>query len=162
MAVLPQRHSPPRCSICCTTPVGTRPVKPLSRCHHRAAALLVVLATEGGWRAQQLAAVFWPEATPEDARHHLRINLHRAQRADGLGVRPRALEAERHRVRLTAPSRPRAFGRHRHRAQHPGPWLQGWHLGGYEGFPGWRVAAQRCLLDRWQRATVQTPSTAPK
>ncbi|MFO1228519.1 AAA family ATPase [Roseateles sp.] len=126
------------------------------------AALLVVLATEGGWRTrEQLAAVFWPEATPEDARHHLRINLHRARSVLTAWGAPEGLEAERHRVRLTAPCDLVPLDDTATAPQHPGPWLQGWHLGGYEGFQEWRMAAQRRLLDRWQRAAVQAPSTAP-
>lgn len=126
------------------------------------AALLVVLATEGGWRTrEQIAAVFWPEATPEDARHHLRINLHRARSMLAAWGAPEGLEAERHRMRLTVPCDLVPLDDTATAPQHPGTWLQGWHLGGYEGFQEWRMAAQRRLLDRWQHAAVQAPSAGP-
>jgi len=44
-------------------------------------ALVLVLAVQGeaGMARERLAALFWPDAAPADALHHLRVNLHRAR-----------------------------------------------------------------------------------
>ena len=40
------------------------------------ACLLIYLACEGRWLEREaVASVFWPERSPEEARHNLRVNL---------------------------------------------------------------------------------------
>jgi predicted ATPase/DNA-binding SARP family transcriptional activator len=62
--------------------------------------LLAVLGTRSDWVArEELAALFWPEAAPEDAQRNLRVNLNRLRdRLHEWGVAD-ALASERRRLR---------------------------------------------------------------
>jgi len=124
------------------------------------AAVLVVLATQADWLTrEQLALVFWPDAAPADALHHLRINLHRARgllRAWGMAD---ALQAERTRVRLGLPSdlaqlrAAQADGDAVLLARlSPAQWLQGWRLPGHDGFAQWCDDTARQLQAEWLSA----------
>jgi hypothetical protein len=122
------------------------------------AALLVVLAAEGGWFARErLAAIFWPDASPGDALHHLRINLHRSRALlDGWAQRE-ALVAERTRLRLDLPTdlaRRRMLQQPGADVQPPGPpqWLPGWQLAGYDGFLHWAEDIAQSLHADWLEA----------
>jgi tetratricopeptide (TPR) repeat protein len=124
------------------------------------AALLVVLATQASWMTrEQLALVFWPDAAPGDALHHLRINLHRARSLlAGWGLAD-ALQAERSRVRLTLPSDLALLREAQERGDatllarlSPAQWLQGWRLPGNEGFAQWCDETAQCLQDDWLAA----------
>ena len=122
--------------------------------------LLIHLACLGHWVERgQLAALFWPDAEREQARHHLRINLHRLrQLLAGLGQAD-ALTAERHRVRLQLPhelvlleaacndadgaallARPAAA------------WLQGFRFAGFDEFWRWADDHGALLQRRWDDA----------
>ena len=112
------------------------------------AALLVVLAAQappGAWIARdRLAAIFWPEAAPADALHHLRINLHRSRTLLDAWGRRDALVADRTRVRLDLPTdlaEQHAEQQNNDAAaalRHGPPvWLPGWQLTGYELFGQW-------------------------
>ncbi len=123
------------------------------------AALLVVLAVQPGWLARErLALVFWPDAAPADALHHLRVNLHRArQLLHGWG-QAEALQAERSRVRLDLPSDLAELGR-----QGAAHWLQGWRLHGFEGFASWCDETGLQLQAEWlamARRAMPTPVPA--
>lgn len=124
------------------------------------AALLVVLATRATWMArEQLALIFWPDAAPSDALHHLRINLHRARSLlEGWGL-GEALVAERSRVQLRLPTdlaelrAAQAQGDAGLLARlSPAQWLQGWRLPGYDGFAQWCDDTAQALQAEWLAA----------
>ena len=129
------------------------------------AALLLVLAAQPGWQSREgLAALFWPDAEPADALHHLRINLHRSkQLLTGWG-QAAALQTERARLRLDLPTdldqlrqAQRAGDAAALDRLRPTGWLRGWRLPGHEGFghwcdqqaeglqADWLAASRRCL-----------------
>ncbi|MDR7331838.1 AAA family ATPase [Roseateles asaccharophilus] len=105
------------------------------------ACLLIHLACLGRWvDREQLAALFWPEADAAQARHHLRINLHRLrQLLERLGV-PQALEAERSRVRLTLPTDVAQLKAGELEDAAPQDWLQGFRIAGFDAFWDWAEA----------------------
>ncbi|MDR7297486.1 tetratricopeptide (TPR) repeat protein [Pelomonas aquatica] len=122
--------------------------------------LLIHLACAGQWVERgQLAALFWPDAEREQARHHLRVNLHRLRQwLDGIGQGD-ALLAERQRICLTLPgdlalleqacleadgaallARPAAA------------WLQGFRSDGLDTFWAWADGHGARLQRRWDDA----------
>lgn len=125
------------------------------------AALLVVLASQAGWVSrEQLALIFWPDAAPIDALHHLRINLHRARLLLGQWGMTNALQAERSRVQLALPSdlaqlrQAQAPGDAAVLAlMSPGQWLQGWRVPGFDGFAQWCEDTAQELHADWLRAS---------
>jgi tetratricopeptide (TPR) repeat protein len=125
------------------------------------AALLVVLAHHEGWLARErLALIFWPDATPADALHHLRINLHRTKQLLAGWGRADALATERSRVRLDLPSdlallrRAQAEGDAAALAElNPGRWLAGWQLPAYGGFAQWCEDTGAACLAAWLAAS---------
>jgi len=143
------------------------------------AALLVVLATQGDWLSrEQLALVFWPDAAPSDALHHVRITLHRSRALlAGWGVAD-ALQAERGRVRLVLPS-DLSLLRAAQAARDtvllarlsPAQWLEGWRLPGHDGFAQWCDETAQQLQSEWLAASRRSqpaplsregaPSTSP-
>ena len=125
------------------------------------AALLVVLASQASWvPREQLALIFWPDAAPADALHHLRINLHRARLLLAQWGMATALQAERSRVQLVLPSdlaqlrQAQAPGDAAVLALiSPGQWLQGWQVPGFDGFAQWCEDTAQALLADWLRAS---------
>ena len=125
------------------------------------AALLVVLAHHEGWLARErLALIFWPDATPADALHHLRVNLHRAKQLLAGWDRADALATERSRVRLDLPSdlallrQAQAEGDTTALAElHPGRWLAGWQLPAYGGFAQWCEDTGAACMAAWLAAS---------
>lgn len=124
------------------------------------AALLVVLATHATWVSRErLALIFWPDAAPTDALHHLRINLHRARGLlKDVGLDD-ALQAERTRVQLALPSdlallRAAQAGSDAALLQRlsPAQWLQGWRLPGFDGFAQWCDDTAQQLQADWLAA----------
>jgi tetratricopeptide (TPR) repeat protein len=142
------------------------------------AALLVVLATQGGWMLRErLALIFWPDAPASDALHHLRINLHRSRGLLKAWGQADALQAERHRVQLCLPTdlallraaQTRLDADTLHRLS-PSQWLQNWRLPGFEGFAQWCEHTGLQLHADWlaackraQNATAPaTPAATPR
>lgn len=133
------------------------------------AALLVVLATQGGWMArEQLALVFWPDAAPADALHHLRTNLNRARNLLTAWGLADALQSERARLRLALPTdlaqlrAAQASGDAALLARlSPAQWLQGWRLPGYDGFAQWCDDAAQQLQADWLQAGRRSMAPAP-
>lgn len=130
------------------------------------AALLVVLATTGGWLTREsLALIFWPEAARSDALHHVRINLHRAKTLLARWGVEAALETERARVRLSLPTDlPPLNGGNAPAGAGPSPaaWLQGWRLSGYEGFGQWCDDTSQQLHSQWLvRSRLALPAQSP-
>lgn len=134
--------------------------------------LLVHLACAGHWMERgQLAALFWPDAEREQARHHLRINLHRLrQLLDGLG-QGEALVAERQRVCLQLPhdlallemACVEADGAEL-LARPAAAWLQGFRFDGFDDFWRWADEHGALLQRRWDdaaRRALQRAGSAP-
>ncbi|MBL0089616.1 MAG: AAA family ATPase [Ideonella sp.] len=130
------------------------------------AALLVLLATQPGWMSREaLAVVFWPDATPAEASHHLRVNLHRARSLLAAWGMVDALQAERSRLRLDLPNdlatwrAALATADADWLARHGvAGWLQGWQLPRHEGFARWADEAAHQLQAEWLQACRQSPS----
>ena len=125
-------------------------------------ALLVVLGASGAWTPRErLAAMFWPDAAPADALHHLRVNLHRARAVLARWGLSDALQVDRQRLRLALPTdvAPLYDGSP---CSGPAPdaanWPPGWHLGGYDGFTQWCRATGQDLHRRWLHQGRPPPS----
>ncbi|WP_457323682.1 AAA family ATPase, partial [Roseateles sp. P5_E11] len=122
--------------------------------------LLIHLACLGHWVERgQLAALFWPDAEREQARHHLRINLHRLrQLLAGFGQAD-ALVAERQRVCLQLPhdlallemACAEADGAEL-LARPAMAWLQGFRFAGFDEFWRWADDHGALLQRRWDEA----------
>lgn len=125
-------------------------------------ALVLVLAVQGeaGMARERLAALFWPDAAPADALHHLRVNLHRARGLLRHWGHAEQLRAEGSQLCLTLPTDLTAW---------PGTaeptnaldWLADWRLPGYEGFEAWRVETAHALHRRWLQRQRQLPPAIP-
>ncbi|RZJ07513.1 MAG: ATP-binding protein, partial [Rubrivivax sp.] len=134
--------------------------------------LLIHLACVGRWVERgELAALFWPDAEREQARHHLRINLHRVrQLLAGFG-QAEALEAERQRVRLQLPHElallEMACGEADGAellARPAGRWLQGFRFAGFDDFWRWADGHGALLQRQWDaaaRRALQRAGAAP-
>ncbi|MBO1435928.1 AAA family ATPase [Meiothermus sp. CFH 77666] len=118
--------------------------------------LLVYLACRGEWVSREaLAALFWPDSPEEEARHNLRVVLHRARALPWAG----GLEVERERVRLlmdtdTAHFR-QALGQARWEQAvrlHRRPFLQGFPLQDAPALEDWATLERESLLEAWQQA----------
>lgn len=111
-----------------------------------------------------MALVFWPDAAPGDALHHLRINLHRAGRLLDRWGQTAALQAERSRLRLTLDSDLARLRLGQFLASPP-RWLQGWRLPGYAGFAHWcdemALAVQRDWLTAARRSHIGPTGDGP-
>lgn len=121
-------------------------------------ALVLVLALQGtaGMARERLAALFWPDAEPSDALHHLRVNLHRARSLlRGWGFADR-LQSEGSQLVLDLPTDLAVD------PDSPTPptaqdWLADWRLTGYEGFEAWRRETAQALHRRWLQQHRQQP-----
>lgn len=125
-------------------------------------ALVLVLALQGdtGMARERLAALFWPDAQPADALHHLRVNLHRARTLlRGWGYADR-LRAEGALLQLDLPT-DLAGGPGTTAPPQAHDWLAGWRLAGYEGFEAWRRDTAQALHRRWLQQHRQQPATLP-
>lgn len=125
------------------------------------AALLLVLAAQPGWQSREgLAALFWPDAEPADALHHLRINLHRSKQLLATWGQAAALQTERSRLRLDLPTdldqlrqAQRAGDAEALDRLRPTGWLRGWRLPGHEGFGHWCDQQADALQADWLAAS---------
>lgn len=130
------------------------------------AALLVLLAAQAGWMSREaLALVFWPDATPAEASHHLRVNLHRARSLLTAWGQADALQAERSRLRLDLPNDLAAWRAALATAESDwlarhgvAGWLQGWQLPRHEGFARWVDETAHQLQSEWLLACRRSPS----
>jgi len=122
-------------------------------------ALVLVLAMQGtaGMARERLAALFWPDAEPSDALHHLRVNLHRARSLlRGWGFADR-LQADGSLLRLDLPT---DLGDGPSAPPAAQDWLADWRLTGYEGFEAWRRETAQALHRRWLQQHRQQPLAA--
>lgn len=110
-------------------------------------ALLVVLASRQQWVSREaLALIFWPDTSPADALHHLRVNLHRTKQLLAGWGQSHALQAERTRLRLQLPT---DLAPLRAAPSAPGQWLPGWCLPGHDAFAHWCDDTAAALQREW-------------
>lgn len=124
------------------------------------ACLMVYLACQGRWVERDvLADLFWPQRPRDEARHNLRVNLHRMRQLLDAFAQGPALQTERSRVCLPLPldvdtlrgAITTADGATLLRLQ-PARWLEGFQLGGFDGFWDWSRAFSTQLQTQWQTA----------
>ncbi len=119
--------------------------------------LLIYLGHRGEWVSREaLAGLLWPDSPEDEARHNLRVNLHRAKNlpwAEGL-------EIERERIRLRIDTDVAQFRQalgqsdwktavHWHRR----PFLQDFPLQDLPTLEEWASLERQALLEAWQNAT---------
>lgn len=125
------------------------------------ACLLVYLACQGRWMEREvLADVFWPQRPRDEARHNLRVNLHRVRQLLDAFAQGDALQSERSRVCLQLPldlhalhgAIDRADGAVLLRLQ-PTRWLEGFQVAGFDAFWDWARALGTQLQSQWRSAS---------
>ena len=124
------------------------------------ACLLVYLACQGRWMEREvLADVFWPQRPRDEARHNLRVNLHRVRQLLDAFAQGDALQSERSRVCLQLPLDLHALqtaidsadGAALLRLQ-PTRWLEGFQVAGFDAFWDWARALGTQLQSQWHSA----------
>lgn len=131
------------------------------------ACLLIYLACQGRWTDREtVAAVFWPERPREEARHNLRVNLHRVRQLLDAFARGDALQSERSRVCLQLPLDIDALrtaieasdGALLLRLQ-PTRWLEGFQIAGFDAFWEWAGVLRTQLQTQWHTAAERALNT---
>lgn len=118
--------------------------------------LLIYLACQGEWVSREsLAGLLWPDSPEEEARHNLRVNLHRAK---NLGW-AEGMEVERERVRLAMDTDVAQFRAALGQADwgaavrlHRRPFLHGFPLQDLPILEEWAGLERQALLEAWQNA----------
>ncbi len=134
--------------------------------------MLIYLACEDRWLDREaVASVFWPDRSPDDARHNLRVNLHRVRQLLAERGFESTLQSERSRVRLNLPTDVGALraaiaagNGFALEAYAPMAWLDGFRVAGFAGFFDWSNALGAQLRMEWRKAAeqrlhVQAPDT---
>uniref|UniRef100_A0A7C3I074 Tetratricopeptide repeat protein n=1 Tax=Meiothermus ruber TaxID=277 RepID=A0A7C3I074_MEIRU len=122
----------------------------------RPAYLLIYLACQGAWVERgSLAGLLWPDSPEEEARHNLRVNLHRARSLPWT----EALEVERDRLRFAVQTDVALFREALGRADweaavkfHRRPFLQGFPWQNTPALEDWAALERESLLEAWQQA----------
>jgi DNA-binding SARP family transcriptional activator len=122
----------------------------------RPTALLMYLAYQGEWiNRETLAELFWPEQPEDEARHNLRINLHRAKQLPW-AIR---LEVERSRLRFSIQTDVAHFREALGCADwqaavqwHQRPLLDGFALHDLSAFEEWVNLERQGLQNAWSNA----------
>nr|WP_315490259.1 AAA family ATPase [uncultured Rhodoferax sp.] len=131
------------------------------------ACLLIYLACQGRWvERDALADVFWPQRPRDEARHNLRVNLHRVRQLLDAFAQGDALQSERSRVYLQLPIDIDALNSAVESADgavlvrlQPARWLEGFQVAGFDGFGDWARAWGAQLQSRWRVACERTLNT---
>lgn len=121
--------------------------------------LLVYLACRGEWVSREaLAGLLWPERPEDEARHNLRVSLHRARSLPWA----KGLEVERERLRLILSTDVAEFRTAIGRADwgaalawHRRPFLEGFPLHDVPAFEEWASLERQALLEAWQKAALR-------
>lgn len=127
------------------------------------ACLLVYLACNARWvERDALTAVFWPESPRDEARHNLRVNLHRVRQLLSQGDHADALQSERTRICLRLPLDLDPLGAAIDQlpgdtliSLNPAAWLEGFQVSGFDAFWDWARAFGEQLQQRWRYASQQ-------
>ena len=134
------------------------------------AAVLIYLACQGRWiEREALALLFWPDSPQKEARHNLRVNLHRMRQLLAQAGLEDHLESERTRVVLRLPTDldllqtacqsvdAAALLQHR-----PARWLEGFRISGFESFDQWGQTLAARWNTQWRKAAQQALATAQR
>ncbi len=121
--------------------------------------LLIYLGYREEWVSREaLAGLLWPESPEEEARHNLRVNLHRARALPWA----EELEIERERIRLRVATDVahfrQALGQGDWKAAvrwHRRPLLQDFPLQGLPTLEDWASLERQALLEAWKSAARQ-------
>ncbi len=114
------------------------------------------LVLQGDWVARErLTALLWPDAAAEEAKHNLRVDLHRARVLLAQWGMDAALESERRRVRLVLPNDVAALPRVVDAANgtappHPGVLLASMDLAGFPALREWIELERLALATVWR------------
>ncbi|MBC3916432.1 AAA family ATPase [Undibacterium sp. CY18W] len=122
--------------------------------------LLIYLACQARWLDREtVAELFWPNRARDEARHNLRINLHRVRQNLELAGHGHALISERTRLYLKLPLDLDALQTAIQAADgaqllklYPGTWLQGFRLPGFDNFWTWTQQHGEQLQRQWRAA----------
>ena len=130
--------------------------------------LLAVLGARGDWvLREELAALFWPEASAQEAQRNLRVNLNRLRaplKAWGIEA---ALVAERRRLRLALPTdvdvlrRACAAGDWREAVRFDGRFLEGLSFRHFARAGEWAQQLAERLRADWRDALLKAAAAAP-
>ncbi len=132
------------------------------------AALLIYLACQGRWiEREALALLFWPDSPQKEARHNLRVNLHRTRQLLAPTGLEDQLESERTRVVLRLPTDLdllQAACQNTDAAalllHQPSRWLEGFRISGFESFDHWSQTLAARWSTQWNKAAQQALATA--
>lgn len=127
------------------------------------ACLLIYLACHARWLDRDaVAEVFWPGRAREEARHNLRINLHRVKQLLAIADLENCLLSERTRICLQLPLDIDALQTAKQSgdgaqllALHPVAWLEGFYLADFEVFWNWAQQHGEHLHRQWRNAAEQ-------
>ena len=131
------------------------------------ACLLVYLACQGRWMEREVVAdLFWPQRPRDEARHNLRVNLHRVRQLLDTFGQADALQSERSRVHLQLPldldalraAFVSADGAALLQLQ-PTRWLEGFQVGGFDAYWEWASALGNQLQSQWHAASERALGT---
>ncbi len=124
--------------------------------------LLIYLACQGRWvERDALGTLFWPDRSSDEARHNLRVNLHRMRQLLIDRGQEASLQSERSRVSLQLPcdllelkaallvSDGPTLAR-----LAPVQWLTSFRVPGFEGFFAWLDALMMQLRKDWRTAAA--------
>ncbi|MCX8004392.1 MAG: tetratricopeptide repeat protein [Burkholderiaceae bacterium] len=120
---------------------------------------IAYLAVNGDWIARErLCALLWPQASPAEAQHSLRMNLHRMRGLLSEWGQADALQAERRRVRLSLPTDVAALRRAcdggAAPVAYPGALLEGVACDCFPALREWLELERTALTARWRQAQL--------
>jgi len=132
--------------------------------------LLIYLACQGRWVDRDaLGTFFWPDRAPNEARHNLRVNLHRVRQLLAERGCEDRLQSERSRVSLLLPSDLQTLQAAMTAAEGatlaklaPLQWLSSFRVTGFDGFFEWTDALAAQLRLDWQAAAAQALKTGSR
>lgn len=127
------------------------------------ACLLIYLACQGRWLDRDhLATLFWPERSHEEARHNLRVNLHRVRQLLAERGWDAALQSERSRICLQLPTDVEALRAAVRSADgaalaqyQPSQWLSSFRIVGFASFFEWAQQFGDQIGREWWGAAEQ-------
>ncbi|MEO7244376.1 MAG: AAA family ATPase, partial [Rubrivivax sp.] len=125
--------------------------------------LLAYLGQRGDWITRDsLLALFWPDASPADAQHNLRVSVHRTRHLLQQWSADHLLDSERRRVRMRVGCDVADFRAACGRADwaaafalHRAPLLGGLALPGFAAVEEWARGERAALSSAWRNAALR-------